>query len=197
MPRSPTRPRPRPRPPSAPAPLPRPRPAIRPSPVRSLPVLPSPASPAAAPASGDSPETAEADEGSAAAARGGGAELQDRRPPPGPVRGSHAAPSLTPEIHLSPSSWGSRGRRACRPRRLKSSLCGPAAFVHGDQAGRRWPPTGARPAHRGGRLSSQEGLPGEEGACARPRPFWRSRAADTHAVPLGSDHPPVPSALRP
>ena len=197
MPRGPTRPRPQPRPPSAPARLPRPRPAIRPSPLRSLPVLPSPASPAAAPASGDSPETAEADEGSAAAARGGGAELQDPRPLPGPLRGSHAAPSLTPEIHLSPSSWGSRGRRACRPRRLKSSLCGPAAVVHGDQAGRRWPPTGARPAHRSGRLSSQEGLPGEEGACARPWLFWRSRAADTHAVPLGSDHLPVPSALRP
>ena len=127
--------------PPGPAPSRRPAPSpgpARPRPIRCLPILPSPALPAAAAASDDSPEAAEADEGSSAAARGGGAELQEPRPPPRSLRGSHAAPSLTPEIHCSPSSWGSRGCSACRPRRFQSSSCGPAAVAHGEErAGRR------------------------------------------------------------
>lgn len=76
-----------------PAPSRRPSPGpARPRLIRCLPILPSPALPAAAAASGDSPEAAEADEGSSAAARGGGAELQEPRPSPRSLRGSYAAP---------------------------------------------------------------------------------------------------------
>lgn len=189
---------------SLPGPAPRRRPSprvpprsLRPRPTGSLRVLHGPASPAAAAASGDSPEATEADEGSAAAAPGGGAELQEPRLPPGTLCAPHATPWLTPKIRRSPSSWGPRSRPARRPWPLKSSSCGPTAAAHGEsRAGRRWRPAGARTAHRGGRLSSQEGLPGEEGARSSSRSFGRSLAACSPPIRSAQSFPTAPSSLR-
>ncbi|XP_008570673.1 PREDICTED: late secretory pathway protein AVL9 homolog [Galeopterus variegatus] len=86
-----------------------------------------------------------------------------------------------------------RAARSCSASSGTPSLsCRPAAAAHGEgRAGRQWRPPGARAAHRGGRLSPQEGLPGmiEHGLsdCSQYRP----RKSMTEEAGLQESNPPA------